>query len=604
MTKKLFTLLLAVAASVGTIFAWDYEHVQIGELYYNLDATNHTAEVTHQNSNYPYWSTTITTANIPSSVTYNSVTYSVTSIGDDAFYRCTGLTSVTIPNSVTSIGFSAFFGCTGLTSITIPNSVTSIGYYAFHGCSGLTSVAIPNSVTTIGGSAFSGCSGLTSIIVENGNSFYDSRNNCNAIIETATNTLIVGCKNTIIPNSVTTIGGSAFSGCSGLTSITIPNSVTSIGDWAFESCTGLTSVIWNAKNCADFASNNTPFYANYHDEEWNYDFSFDIRPQITSFTFGNEVEHIPANLCNGMSNLTSIEIPNSVTSIGNSAFEGCSGLTSVTIPNSVTSIGVQAFRECSGLTSITIPNSVTSIGGIAFYGCTGLTSITIPNSVTTIGYYAFYGCTGLTSVTIGNSVTSIGEGAFVGCTGLTSITIPNSVTTIGYGAFTYCPGLTSFTNYATNPQLISADVFEGVDISTCTLYVPAESIALYQAADVWKEFFNILPIEGELPIEPTEGEFNVLYIGHDGDYISSEEVTLHLPVAPVIEGFLFVGWQTVSAMLTEGIIIQAVYQAEEPTSAPAVYTNPANPAQKLIRNGNVYILRDDKVYTVTGQTVK
>ncbi len=230
--------MLAVAASVGTMFA----SIKIGDLYYNLDATNQTAEVTSQNSSYPYWSTTITTANIPASVTYSDVAYSVTSIGNTAFQGCTGLTSVTIPNSVTSIEMYAFFDCSGLTSVTIGNSVTSIGDAAFAYCTGLTSVTIPNSVTSIAGGAFDGCTGLTSIVVENGNSVYDSRNDCNAIIETATNTLIVGCQSTIIPNSVTSIGEFAFSGCSGLTSVTIPNSVTSIGEFAFSGCSGLTSV--------------------------------------------------------------------------------------------------------------------------------------------------------------------------------------------------------------------------------------------------------------------------------------------------------------------------------------------------------------------------
>ncbi|MCI6728479.1 MAG: leucine-rich repeat domain-containing protein, partial [Bacteroidales bacterium] len=228
----------------------------------------------------------------------------VTSIGSSAFSGCSGLPSVTIPNSVTSIGSSAFSGCSGLTSVTIPNSVTSIGRWAFSGCSGLTSVTIPNSVTSIGSSAFAGCSGLTSIVVEDGNPVYDSRNNCNAIIETATNTLHSGCKTTITPNSVTSIGDDAFRGCSGLTSVTIPNSVESIGDDAFGGCSGLTSVT----------------------------------------------------------------IPNSVTSIGDYAFEVCSGLTSVTIGNSVTSIGERAFYNCPELLDVyCYAEKVPSTKSIVFY---------------------------------------------------------------------------------------------------------------------------------------------------------------------------------------------------------------------------------------------
>ena len=230
---------------------------------------------------------------------------SVTSIGSRAFQSCSSLTTVTIPNSVTSIGDDAFQACSSLTSLTLGNSVTSIGDLAFDYCNSLTSITIPKSVTNIGTYAFSSSSGLTSITVESGNTVYDSRENCNAIIKTSTNELITGCKNTIIPNSVTSIGMDAFSRCTGLTSVTIPESVTSIGEWAFNSCSGLTFV-----------------------------------------TIGN-----------------------SVTSIGARAFSFCSGLTSITIPNSVTSIGDWAFRDCSGLTSVTIPNSVTSIGGGAFLGC-------------------------------------------------------------------------------------------------------------------------------------------------------------------------------------------------------------------------------------------
>ena len=254
--------------------------------------------------------------------------------------------------SVTSIGYGAFSGCKNLTSVTIPDSVTSIGEYAFYNCTSLAGITIPDSVTSIDEKAFLGCTGLTSIRVNSQNKTYHSSGNC--LIETATKTLIAGCKASVIPTdgSVTRIGDSAFSGCTSLTGITIPDSVTSIGYRAFEDCTSLTG----------------------------------------------------------------ITIPDSVTSIGDFAFSNCTGLTSVTIPDSVTKIGYGAFLGCKNLTSVTIPNSVTSIGGRAFQSCTGLTSITIPDSVTRIGHWAFSWCTGLTSVTIPDSVTSIDEGVFGGWT--------------------------------------------------------------------------------------------------------------------------------------------------------------------------------------------
>ena len=349
---------------------------------------------------------------------------SVDSIGENAFRGCTGLTSVTIPDSVTSIGEYAFAYCTGMTSETIGNSVTSIGQLAFYGCTSLTSITIGNSVTSIEYNAFYNCSNLTSII-------WNAKNGPSFNFGNQVTSFTFGDDVEVIPASI-------CSGMTNLTSITIGNSVDSIGENAFRGCTSLASVMWNAKACKNFTYDNTPFY-----NGGSYSSRFDIRSQITSFTFGDTVEKIPSYLCSGMTNLTSVTIPNSVTNIEYSAFSGCSGLTSVTIPNSVTSIGSSTFAYCSSLTSVTIPNSVTGIGGGAFDGCTGLTSVTIPNSVTSIGNYAFHGCTGLTSIEIPNSVTSIGDLAFSGCTGLTSVTIGNSVTSIGDEAFEGCSSLTS-----------------------------------------------------------------------------------------------------------------------------------------------------------------
>ena len=431
---------------------------------------NNSVEVDRQSSSYISGSVVI-----PSTVTYDGTTYSVTSIGYRAFYGCSGLTSVSIGNSVTSIGEGAFYGCSGLTSINVASGNTH--YSSIDGvlynyvqdiliqCPGAkTSVTIPNSVTSIGGGAFSWCSGLTSINVASGNTHYSSidgvlynyvqdtlilcpeaktsvtiPNSVTSIGESA----FFGCSgltSVTIPNSVTSIGGGAFSWCSGLTSVTIPNSVTSIGDYAFYDCSGLTTLNFNAINYPDITNSddyfsNCPFAGT----------------AFTTVNIGDSVQRIPANIFRGCRNLTTLnfnainchfqrftsytqsycpfdDIPLTTVNIGdrvqripNNFVRGCSGLTSVTIGNSVTSIGDSAFYDCSGLTSVTIPTGVTSIGGWTFSGCSGLTSVTIPTGVTSIGECAFNGCSGLTSVTIPTGVTSIGEYAFNGCSSLTTL---------------------------------------------------------------------------------------------------------------------------------------------------------------------------------------
>jgi hypothetical protein len=367
---------------------------------------------------------------------------SVANIGSQAFADCTGLTNIavatqnpayasaggvlfdkatntliqcpaglngsySVPGSVTNIGSEAFFGCSGLTDVTLGNGVTGIGGFAFLGCSRLTNVTIPGSVTNIGSVVFENCTGLTNIVVAAQNPAYASAGG--VLFDKATNTLIecpAGFKGSYsVPGSVTNIGSYAFWACSSLTNVTLGNSLTSIGSDAFSFC------------------------------------------NLTSVTIPNSVTSIGSLAFDNCYNLTSITVAAqnpAYASVGGVLFDKATNTLlecpggfkgSYSVPGSVTNIGSYAFSGCSSLTNVALGNSLTSIGTFAFEGCY-LTSVTIP-SVTTIGDSAFWACSSLTNVTLGNGLTSIGNDAFAACN-LTSVTIPSSVTNIGTFAFEGC----------------------------------------------------------------------------------------------------------------------------------------------------------------------
>ena len=514
----------AVSSSGQTLYYKKTSATEVSVVYPNLSGSNYYSGYTKPSGDLV----------IPQAVADNGVTYSVTSIGSDAFYYCSGLTTVTIPNSVTTIGTYAFYGCSGITSITIPNSVTSIGAEAFYRCSGITSITIPNSVTSIGMGAFSLCRGLTSITLpfvgdkpheptdayQYPFGYIFSRSDQNSYIE-ITEQYYYGSdvssptKTTYyIPTSlkeVTITGGSyipygAFYNCKNITSVTIPNTVTTIDSHAFYNCSNLTTTIpYSVTSIGRHAFTGVK-NLNYGDYtgvtvDGNFIFSDAQKTQLIRY----------------IGSATNVTVPSTVTSIAEGTFAGCSQIEEITLPfvgdkqHQPTDTYQYPFGYIFGKSSYTgstettqyyygstteyessdtyyIPanlkkvtiNGSSYIPYNAFYYCEGLTSVTIGNTVTTIGDNAFYNCNGLTSMSIGNSVTSIGKSAFIYCEKLTSISIPNSVTSIGDGAFRYCKGLTTISVGSGNTVYASENgVLFNKNKTTLLFYPEGKAAASY-----------------------------------------------------------------------------------------------------------------------------
>ena len=539
----------------------------------------------------------------------------LTSIPDEAFYECSSLDSLTIPASVTTIGELAFKNCTTLSAITIPENVTRIKNLAFANCYVIQSLVIPDKVTRIGEGAFSYCSGATSLT---------------------------------IGKAVTTIGDGAFEHCNNLnTIITWATTPQAIAEDVFPEGIRLSCNLYvplaslNAYRTADvwktFGRTYGMATGSCGAEGDNLTWTFLHNGELTFTGSGamadwDNPEDVPWSAYGAQ--ITIINIPEGVTSIGQNAFRSCTAFRHMIIPASVATIGAHALVGCSTMTGIEVaePNpayvslngvlyskdrstlitypanrdaaayavreNTTTIADQAFYGTRHLTELSFPESLTTIGAEAFAYSTGLSSFEIPATITAIAPYTFAGCSNLISVKIHSGVESIGNNAFYGCSALKSIYNNAVTPQTIQSSVFEGdqqhpaVNKDACTLFVPENAIETYQAASVWQDF----------TVKPS-GNCVIYYVGEDDQPLKNEEVILSAPQAPEITGFRFVEWQVLEGSLTDGITIRAVYKADIPSSTPAVYTNPTNPAQKLIKNGNVYILTEDKTYTITGKRV-
>ncbi|MBQ7632098.1 MAG: leucine-rich repeat protein [Paludibacteraceae bacterium] len=630
--RKIFTLLFALISCAGMLCA------QNGTCGENLEwhFFNGTLTIYGTGDMYDYDSEASPwfEADLNDVIEELIIEEDVTSIGNGAFVVCTGLTSVSIPESLTTIGESAFSGCSGLSSLEIPSTVTSIGDYAF---AEILNVVYQGSAT----GAPWGAKCVNGYVEEYLIYSDESKTSLVACLPTSTG-------NITIPSSVTSISNSAFENCSGITSVEIPAGITSIGLRTFSNCSGLQSVTIPSSVTSIGES------------------AFSGCSALDSIAIPRAVTSIGMYAFFGCSSLTSIELPDSLTSIGDYAFRSCTGLTSISVPIlEPISIRSNIFYGLT-LSNITLHvpySSISAYEAAEVWGEFGsivellnyifvtfkdwndttlyIGKFTQGNVVAPVipsrEGYTFIGWDQvLNQITIdtfvvaqyeinvyrvqfldwNNALLKVDSVAYLGATSAPANPTRQGHTFIGWDK--------DFSTITADIDIIAQyeiNVYRVQFLDRDNSLIKVDSVAYLGAASApsdpyhqgytfigWDKDFSSITADIDLIAQYNLGEEVSVHIlfenGNDGSEVLATVSTIKIPAAPEITGFTFLRWEPVPADLADGLTIQAIYQADSPTDAPEVYTNPSNPAQKLIRHGNVYILQGEKLYTIQGQLVK